>query len=193
VKDIWINNFKKAQSILDEVLNSDELIQACEEFSTLLADCYEKGGKALSCGNGGSHCDAMHFAEELTGQFSKPRKALGAIALGDASHVTCTANDYGFEHIFSRQVEGLGRSGDVLVALSTSGNSKNVIEAVKSAKAMGIKTVGLLGKGGGELKDMVDHSIVVPAETSDRVQEMHIKIIHTVIECVERRLFPENY
>ena len=193
MKDIWINNFKKAQSILEDFVSSEELITSCEEFSKILTECYESGGKVLSCGNGGSHCDAMHFAEELTGQFSKPRKALGAIALGDPSHVTCTANDYGFEHIFSRQVEALGRFGDVLVALSTSGNSKNVIEAVKSAKALNIKTVGLLGKTGGELKNIVDLSIVVPAETSDRVQEMHIKLIHTVIECVERRLFPENY
>lgn len=147
----------------------------------------------MSCGNGGSHCDAMHFAEELTGQFYKPRKPLGAIALGDASHVTCTSNDFGFEHIFSRQVEALGRSGDVLVALSTSGNSKNVIKAVEKAKVMGIKTVGLLGKDGGVLKSMVDVAIVVPAKTSDRVQEVHIKIIHTVIETLERQLFPENY
>ena len=193
MKSIWINNLKKAQSILEDFINSKELIKACENFSELLTECYLNGGKVFSCGNGGSHCDAMHFAEELTGQFAKPRKALGALALGDPSHVTCTANDYGFDHIFSRQIEGLGRSGELLVALSTSGNSKNVIEAVKSAKSMGLKTVGLLGKEGGELKKLVDLSIVVPAETSDRIQEMHIKILHTVIECVERRLFPENY
>ena len=193
MKDIWLNNFKKAQSILEEFINSDELMGGCEEFSNVLFDCYKNNGKAMSCGNGGSHCDAMHFAEELTGQFASPRKPLGAIALGDPSHVTCTANDYGFDYIFSRQVEALGRSEDVLVALSTSGNSKNVIEAVKSAKKIGLKTVGLLGKDGGELKDLVDLSITVPAKTSDRIQEMHIKIIHTVIESVERRLFPENY
>ena len=193
MKDIWKANLEKAQSVLREFSNSSDLMNACNEFSEALYQTYENGGKALSCGNGGSHCDALHFAEELTGQFSKPRKPLGAIALGEATHVTCTSNDYGFDHIFSRQVEALGRSEDLLVALSTSGNSKNVVEAVKSAKKIGLKTVGLLGKDGGELKSLVDVPIVVPAFTSDRIQEMHIKIIHTVIETLERRLFPKNY
>lgn len=193
MKATWIKNFKSAQYVLEEIIGSEDILGSCEEFSQILLECYERGGKAMSCGNGGSHCDAMHFAEELTGQFYKPRKPLGAIALGDASHVTCTSNDFGFEHIFSRQVEALGRAGDVLVALSTSGNSKNVIKAVEKAKVMGIKTVGLLGKDGGVLKSIVDVPIVVPAKTSDRIQEVHIKIIHTVIETLERRLFPENY
>lgn len=193
MKDFWLNNFKKSQSVLDEFIKSDDLIASCVEFSEMLIDCYGGSGKSLACGNGGSHCDAMHFSEELTGRFYKPRRPLAAIALGDAPHVTCTANDYGFDYIFSRQVEALGSPEDLLIALSTSGNSKNVIEAVKSAKKIGMKTVGLLGKSGGELKDMVDLSIIVPAETSDRIQEMHIKIIHTVIETLERRLFPENY
>ena len=193
MKDIWKANLEKAQSVLREFLNSSDLMNACDEFSEALYQTYENGGKALSCGNGGSHCDALHFAEELTGQFSKPRKPLGAIALGEATHVTCTSNDYGFDQIFSRQVDALGRSEDLLVALSTSGNSKNVVEAVKSAKKIGLKTVGLLGKDGGELKSLVDVPIVVPAFTSDRIQEMHIKIIHTVIETLERRLFPKNY
>jgi len=193
MKDVWKANLEKAAAVLQEFLDSDTLMSACDEFSTVLYQTYEKGGKALSCGNGGSHCDALHFAEELTGQFSQPRKPLGAIALGEATHVTCTSNDYGFDHIFSRQVEALGRSEDLLVALSTSGNSKNVVEAVKSAKKIGLKTVGLLGKDGGELKGLVDVPIVVPAVTSDRIQEMHIKIIHTVIETLERRLFKENY
>ena len=118
---------------------------------------------------------------------------MGALALGDPSHVTCVSNDFGFDHIFKRQLEGLGRKGDLLIGLSTSGNSANVIAAVESAKSLGITTVGLLGKGGGKLKDIVDLAIVVPAETSDRVQEIHIKILHTVIETVERHLFPENY
>lgn len=147
----------------------------------------------FSCGNGGSHCDAMHFAEEFTGRYRKDRKPVGAMALGDASHVTCVSNDYGFEHIFSRQVEGLGRKGDMLLGLSTSGNSKNVILAFEAAKKKGIKTVALLGRDGGKLKDLADLAIVVPAETSDRIQEIHIKLIHTVIESVERQLFPENY
>ena len=193
MKDVWKANLEKSKAVLQEFLGSDDLMNSCSEFSEVLYQTYQNGGKALSCGNGGSHCDALHFAEELTGQFSKPRKPLGAIALGEASHVTCTSNDYGFNHIFSRQVEALGRSEDLLLALSTSGNSKNVIEAVKSAKKIGLKTVGLLGKEGGELKALVDVPIVVPAVTSDRIQEMHIKIIHTVIETLERRLFPNNY
>jgi len=193
MKPTWIKNFRSAQAVLEEIINSEDILGACEQFSQILLECYEGQGKAMSCGNGGSHCDAMHFAEELTGQFYKPRRPLGAIALGDPSHVTCTSNDFGFEHVFARQVEALGRTGDVLIALSTSGNSKNVIKAVEKAKIMGIKTVGLLGKDGGVLKSMVDVPIVVPAKTSDRIQEVHIKIIHTVIETVERELFPENY
>ncbi len=191
--NIWKNNLLKAQSIIKDFISCDELIKQCEHFSDILLECYKNNGKALSCGNGGSHCDAMHFAEELTGQFLKKRRPLGALALGDASHVTCTSNDYGFEYIFSRQVKALGRSEDILVALSTSGNSVNVIKAVTTAQRIGMKTIGLLGKTGGKLKDMVDVPIVVPADDSGRVQEMHIKIIHTVIETIERKLFPENY
>jgi D-sedoheptulose 7-phosphate isomerase len=135
----------------------------------------------------------MHFAEELTGRYRKDRKPLGALALGDASHVTCVSNDYGFQYIFSRQIEGLARPGDALVGLSTSGNSENVVQAFLAAKAKGVKTIALLGKDGGKLKGMADLAIVIPAQTSDRIQEMHIKLIHTVIETVEREIFPENY
>lgn len=158
-----------------------------------MIESFSRGGRLFTCGNGGSHCDAMHFAEEFTGRYRKDRRPLGALALGDPSHVTCVSNDYGFEHIFSRQVEGLARKGDVLVGLSTSGNSANVIRAFETAKAMGITTVGLLGRDGGKLAGMADLAIVIPATTSDRIQEMHIKIIHTVIETVERALFPQNY
>jgi D-sedoheptulose 7-phosphate isomerase len=135
----------------------------------------------------------MHFAEELTGRFRKDRKALGALALGDPSHTTCVANDFGFDHVFARQLEGLGRGGDLLVGISTSGNSKNVLLAVEAAKEKGIKTVALLGRDGGKLKELVDLAIVIPSQDSDRIQEMHIKIIHTVIETCERAIFPENY
>jgi D-sedoheptulose 7-phosphate isomerase len=135
----------------------------------------------------------MHFAEEMTGRYRKDRRPLGALALGDAAHTTCVSNDYGFDHVFSRQVEGLGRKGDLLVGLSTSGNSKNVCLAFEAARAKGIRTVALLGRDGGKLKGMADLAIVIPAQTSDRIQEMHIKLIHTVIETVERKLFPENY
>jgi D-sedoheptulose 7-phosphate isomerase len=136
----------------------------------------------------------MHFAEEWTGRFRGNRKALPAIAFADPSQLTCIANDFGFEQIFARQVEALGSKGDLLVVMSTSGNSPNVLRAVEAAKALGVTTVGLLGKGGGELGGMVDVPIVVPvATTSDRIQEVHIKVLHIAIEAVERRMFPANY
>lgn len=193
ITETWKKSLAEAENTLQKFLTDPENLKKCEEFSKILINAFKSGGKLFTCGNGGSHCDAMHFAEEFTGRYRKDRKPLGALALGDPSHTTCVSNDYGFEHVFSRQVMGLGRAGDVLVGLSTSGNSKNVILAVQEAKKMGIKTVALLGKDGGELKGLADLSIVIPAQTSDRIQEMHIKIIHTVIETVERDLFPENY
>ncbi|MCE3009681.1 MAG: D-sedoheptulose 7-phosphate isomerase [Proteobacteria bacterium] len=191
--EAWLAAFKEAEQVVHSFWSDPSQISKCSQFSELLIQTYQRQGTVFSCGNGGSHCDAMHFAEELTGRYRKDRRPLGALALGDASHVTCTSNDYGFEHIFSRQIEGLGRQGDVLVGLSTSGNSKNVIRAFESAKSKGIKTVALLGRDGGQLKGLADLAIIVPAQTSDRIQEIHIKIIHTVIETVERSLFPEHY
>jgi D-sedoheptulose 7-phosphate isomerase len=191
--NVWAQCFKDAQETLKKFSEDSAQIEKCSQFSQILIETYKKGGTVFSCGNGGSHCDAMHFAEEMTGRYRKDRRPLAALALGDASHVTCVSNDYGFKFIFSRQVEALSRSGDVLIGLSTSGNSENVIEAFKAAKAKGVKTVALLGKGGGKLREMADLAIVIPAETSDRIQEMHIKLIHTVIETVERELFPEHY
>jgi D-sedoheptulose 7-phosphate isomerase len=139
-------------------------------------------------------CDAMHFAEEWTGRFRANRKALAAVAFADPSQLTCIANDFGFDEVFARQVEALGKSGDLLVAISTSGNSPNILRACEVAKARGITTVGLLGKGGGQLKQSVDIPIIVPlAASSDRIQEVHIKVLHIVIEAVERRMFPANY
>ena len=193
VNEVWNNCFSEAQSTIEKFANDPKQLEKCAQFSKMLIDTYKNGGVLFTCGNGGSHCDAMHFAEEMTGRYRKDRRPLGALALGDASHVTCVSNDYGFKHIFSRQVDGLGRKGDLLVGLSTSGNSENVIMAVEAAKAKGMKTICLLGKDGGKLKDMADLSIIIPAQTSDRIQEMHIKLIHTVIETVEREIFPENY
>lgn len=192
-KEFWKANLTEASQVLELFLSDSNRLAQCAEFSQLLISTYRAGGNVFICGNGGSHCDSMHFAEELTGRYRKDRKPLGALALGDASHVTCVGNDYGFEYIFSRQLEGLARKGDVLIGLSTSGNSANIINAVNMAKKMEIKTVGLLGRDGGKLKDLVDLSIVVPAKTSDRIQEVHIKLIHIVIESIERDLFPENY
>ena len=189
----WTQALTEAQATVAAFVNDPEQLAKCEAFSEILTATFKSGGKLFTCGNGGSHCDAMHFAEEFTGRYRKDRAPLGALALGDASHVTCVSNDYGFSEIFSRQLMGLGRKGDLLVGLSTSGNSENVIKAFQAAKSMGVKTVALLGRDGGKLKAMADLAIVIPATTSDRIQEMHIKIIHTVIETVERELFPENY
>lgn len=193
ISTVWTTCFAEAETTISKFRNDPQQIAKCTEFSNILISAYKKGATVFSCGNGGSHCDAMHFAEELTGRYRKDRRPLGALALGDASHTTCVSNDYGFKFVFSRQVEGLGRPGDVLIGLSTSGNSENVILAFEAAKKKGMTTVALLGKDGGKLKSQADLAIVVPAETSDRIQEVHIKIIHTVIESVERAIFPENY
>lgn len=189
----WQAALTEAQQTLAQFAQDAQQLEKCAQFTRLLLETFRAGGNLLTCGNGGSHCDAMHFAEELTGRYRKDRRPLGAIALGDASHTTCVSNDFGFEHVFARQVEGLGRKGDLLVGLSTSGNSKNLCLAFETAKAKGLRTVALLGRDGGKLKGLADLAIVIPAQTSDRIQEMHIKIIHTVIETVERELFPEHY
>ena len=139
-------------------------------------------------------CDAMHFAEEWTGRFRQDRSALAAVAFSDPSHLTCIANDFGYDEVFAREVEAYGKQGDLLVAISTSGNSPNVLRACDVARERGVTVVGLLGKGGGKMLEKVDIPIVVPnATTSDRIQEIHIKVLHIAIEAVERRLFPGNY
>ena len=153
-----------------------------------LASCVRSGGKILVCGNGGSSADAMHFAEELTGRFRGDRPAMPAIACVDVGHITCTANDYGFERVFSRWVEGLGRPGDVLVVLSTSGNSANIVEAVKSAKHRGLTTVAMLGKDGGKLRGACTHEIIAPGATSDRIQEIHMLVLHILVEALEAEM-----
>jgi D-sedoheptulose 7-phosphate isomerase len=157
------------------------------------ADCFAAGGRVLSCGNGGSMCDAMHLAEELSGRYRKNRPALAAMAMSDPSHLTCVANDFGFDQVFARGVEAWGRAGDILFAFSTSGNSPNCVAAAETARARGLRTFGLLGRDGGPLRALCDAAIVVPGRTSDRIQELHIQIVHIVIELIERRLFPENY
>lgn len=187
------NSLKEAQETLDKTLNNEEFIGQLEKAIKCLIDTFSNDGRVMSCGNGGSLCDSMHFAEELTGRYRKDRKPLGATSIMDPSHMSCVANDFGYEHIFSRFVEGWGKAGDTLLAISTSGNSENVIKAVESAKAKNLKVIGLLGKTGGKLKDMVDIPLVVPSDITDRIQEIHIKCIHIMIEGVERSLFPENY
>lgn len=192
--DVVRASFGEALSTLQAFLASPQGLPAVDAFVEAAARTLQSGGKLLACGNGGSMCDAMHFVEEWTGRFRRDRDALPAVAFSDPSQLTCIANDFGFDEVFARQVQAVGRKGDLLVAISTSGNSPNVIRAVEEARKLGITTVGLLGKGGGKLAPMVDVSIVVPrAETSDRIQEVHIKVLHIAIEAVERRLYPANY
>ena len=169
--------------------NVARIVQASE----LVAACFKNGNKVVICGNGGSACDAMHFAEEFTGRFRKDRKALPVISLTDSSHITCVGNDYGFEEIFARGVEAYGKSGDILVGISTSGNSENVIKAIDKAKKLGMQVISLLGKDGGKLAGIADLEFIVNAETTDRIQEVHMTVLHLVIEGVERLLFPNNY
>lgn len=167
-----------------------ENIDKIAEAITIMATALRNGNKIISCGNGGSMCDAMHFAEELSGRFRNDRKGLAAISISDPSHISCVGNDYGYEAIFSRYVEALGKSGDVLLGISTSGNSANVIKAVEAAKEMGIKTVVLTGKDGGKLAAMADLEIRAPySQYADRAQEIHIKVIHNLILGIEKELF----
>ncbi|XRO77017.1 D-sedoheptulose 7-phosphate isomerase [Methanocaldococcus sp. 10A] len=165
--------------------NEEKLKKAIE----IILEALKNGNKILICGNGGSAADAQHFAAEIVGRFKLERKGFPAIALTtDTSILTAIGNDYGFEKIFERQVEALGKKGDVLIGISTSGNSENVIRAVNKAKEMGIYTIGLLGKGGGKLKDIVDLALIVPSDNTPRIQECHLTIYHVICEEVEKRL-----
>jgi D-sedoheptulose 7-phosphate isomerase len=182
-----------AQSVLSEFMSEEASADFILELADAVCDSFENKGRVYIAGNGGSHCDAMHFAEEFTGRYRESRVALPAMALGDAAHQSCVSNDYGFEEVFARQVEAFGQPGDTLILLSTSGNSKNLIRAAETSKEKSVKTFSLLGKGGGELKAQSDKSIVVPGQTSDRIQEIHMMMLHIVIEAVERKLFPDHY
>lgn len=164
-------------------------IQSICQAAILMANSLKEGKKIMACGNGGSHCDAMHFAEELSGRFRENRKALAAMAISDASHITCTGNDFGFDFIFSRMLEALGQPGDVLLGISTSGNSRNIIEAVTAARLKGMNVVLLTGKDGGKLAGQADVEIRVPHfGYADRIQEIHIQVIHNLIQLIEVQL-----
>jgi len=179
-------DFLEAKEVLDKFLSDEKNFEKLEKAGMLMVKAVNSGNKLISCGNGGSMSDAMHFAEELTGQFRDRRKAIAALSISDPSHLTCTANDYGFEAIFSRFVEAHGNAGDVLLAISTSGNSENIIKAVHAAKKKGMKIISLTGKDGGKLADLSDVEIRAPhSGYSDRIQEIHIKIIHSLIHYIE--------
>jgi len=186
--------FEDARETLSAFLAEPGCLDGVQRFVDAAAHTLQGGGLLMACGNGGSMCDAMHFAEEWTGRFRKDRAALPAIAFSDPSQLSCIANDFGYDEVFARSVEAYGKTGDLLVAITTSGGSPNILRALETARSRGITTVGLLGKGGGKAKALCDVAIVVPlATTSDRIQEIHIKVLHVAIEAVERRLFPQNY
>ena len=170
-----------------------ENISRLERLSTAMAACFSKGGKDIIFGNGGSACDAAHFAEEFTGRYRQDRRALPVITVNDAGHLTCVANDYGFDKVFSRMVEAFCKEGDIVIGLSTSGNSQNVQNAMDAAIERKATTVALIGKDGGKMKDIYDYEWLIPGKTSARIQEIHMLILHILIEGVERILFPENY
>lgn len=183
-----MDHFEEALSVLKQ-FNTQENMEKIASAGELLVESFRSEGKVISCGNGGSMCDAMHFAEELTGRYRDDRPAIGAISISDPSHISCVSNDYGYEYIFSRYIEGVGRKGDVLLAISTSGNSKNVINAISAAKSKGMKVIGLTGKDGGKIATLCDIEIRAPhSEYADRVQEIHIKVIHSLIDYIERNL-----
>jgi D-sedoheptulose 7-phosphate isomerase len=193
------NNFihqalKQSQETLNQFINNEANILLIAKAIECFVDTIKNyDGRILACGNGGSMCDSMHFVEELTGRYRKDRDPIAAINMGDPSHLTCVANDYGYDYVFSRHVQAWGKKGDTLLAISTSGNSQNVILAVEKAKAQGMHVVGLLGKTGGKLKDMVDVPLIVDCPITDRIQEIHIKLIHIFIEGIEREIVPHHY
>ena len=194
LEDQVANSLQEASLALQALIDNSESQKRIVAASKQLVRSFQARGKVISCGNGGSHCDAMHFAEELSGRFRSERSALAAVAISDPAHITCTGNDYGFEEIFSRFIEAHGRSEDTLLAISTSGTSRNILRAVEVAKGLGMSVIGLTGKVDSPLDQAADISICTPGgHYADRVQELHIKVIHILIELVERQLYPEIY
>lgn len=183
-----------AEKSLQNLLNNETMLERIGEAGQLLADCIRKGGCVYSCGNGGSLCDAMHFAEEMTGRYRKNRPPYAAVALSDAAHMSCVSNDFSYDDVFARFLSAVGRPGDVLLAISTSGNSRNIVAAIDTAKKKELKVVSLTGNAASLVAECSDIAIVTPAGAyADRVQELHIKCIHILIELIERELNPENY
>jgi D-sedoheptulose 7-phosphate isomerase len=186
---IIATELNEAAALLARFVSEPTHLLKIEEASMAIANSIRGGGKVISCGNGGSHCDAMHFAEELTGKYREPRKAIPAICISDPSHISCVSNDYGYEFVFSRYLEALGNKGDVLLGISTSGNSANIIRAAQTAREKGMKVIILSGKDGGKLAPLADIELRVPHfGYADRIQEIHIKIIHILMLLIEKQL-----
>ncbi|AWS52809.1 MULTISPECIES: D-sedoheptulose 7-phosphate isomerase [Providencia] len=188
-QDLIRGELTEAAETLSNFLSDDANIAAIQQAAVLLADSFKAGGKVLSCGNGGSHCDAMHFAEELTGRYRENRPGYPAIAISDVSHLSCVSNDFGYEYVFSRFIEAVGMKGDVLLGISTSGNSGNIIKAIAAAREKGMKVITLTGKDGGKMAGTADIEIRVPHfGYADRIQEIHIKVIHILIQLIEKEM-----
>lgn len=185
---------RDAHAALEALMQNDKTLDAIVEAARLMADAVKNDGKVMSCGNGGSLCDAMHFAEEMTGRYRSDRRPYAALAISDVSHMACVGNDYGYEEVFSRYVHAHGHKNDVLLAITTSGTSKNIVKAAKVAREKGVKVVALTGRDQTPITELADVAIVTPAgHWADRVQELHIKCIHILIELIERELDPQNY
>lgn len=183
------NHFVEAKQILDSFISDPQNFINIEKAGEIIVNAIKGGGKVISCGNGGSMSDAMHFAEELSGRYRNDRPAYAAIAISDPGHLSCVANDYGYAFVFSRMVEAIGSEGDVLFAISTSGNSENILKAIEAARKKGMKVIGLTGKDGGKMAGLCDVEIRAPhSEYADRAQEIHIKVIHSLIDYIEKTL-----
>lgn len=189
MENIIRQNMLEAKQVLEQFISDEKNILAVGSAGKLLVEAFKNGKKVISCGNGGSMCDAMHFAEELSGRFRENREALPAISISDPSHISCVGNDYGYEFVFSRYIEAIGNAGDVLLAISTSGNSGNVLRAMEAARKKGMKIIGLTGKDGGKMAGLCDVEVRAPeTQYADRAQEIHIKVIHSLIHYVEINL-----
>ncbi|KQB59783.1 SIS domain-containing protein [Acidovorax sp. SD340] len=194
MRETILSALKDAQSALTALISDESALASTENAAALLVKTFEGGGRVYACGNGGSMSDAMHFAEELTGRFRHNRKGLPAQAISDVGHLTCVANDFGYEQVFSRYLDAHGRAGDCLLAISTSGKSTNVVNAAVAAKELGMSVIALTGQEMSQLGVLADICIATPAgDFADRVQELHIKVIHVLLELIERRFFPENW
>ncbi len=188
-QDLIRSELTEAAEVLNAFLADDANLENIQSAAKMIADSFKQEGKVLSCGNGGSHCDAMHFAEELTGRYRENRPGYPGIAISDPSHLSCVSNDFGYDHVFSRYTQAVGSKGDVLFCLSTSGNSANIIKAIEAAKDKGMKTIALTGKDGGKMAGLADIEIRVPHfGYADRIQEIHIKIIHIIIQLIEKEM-----
>lgn len=189
MSDVIRKNFLEAYQVLQNFLSDDDNIKSIARAGDTMLAALKSGKKIISCGNGGSMCDAMHFAEELTGRFKENREPIAAISISDPSHISCVSNDYGYEFVFSRFVQAIGNEGDVLLAISTSGNSKNVLNAIEAAHKKGMKVVGLTGKDGGKMAAAVDVEVRAPhSKYADRAQEIHIKVVHSLMDYIEEGL-----